>query len=80
MISPWIANNKNSLESVKRVLLEKDLENSYAELPLLLMHQLLVGAETEVTRLQGEINNLNVKIGELEKQLPQPEGSSTSDK
>jgi len=80
MISQWIAVNRVTLDSVKRVLLEKDMENSYVEIPLMPIYRLLNGAEAEVSRLQNEINKQDIKIKELEKLIPAPEGSSTGDK
>ena len=65
MISQWIAVNRTTLDSVKRVLLEKDMGNSYVEIPLMPIYRLLNGAEAEVTRLQNEINKQGIEIREL---------------
>jgi hypothetical protein len=79
MISQWIAVNKKTLEATKRVLLEKDMENSFSEIPLMAIYRLLNGAEAEVTRLQSELDKKDIKIKELEELIPAPEESPKSD-
>jgi len=78
MISQWIAANKAQLDSIRRDLLKKDMENSHPELPLMPIYRLLNGAEAEITRLQNHINLNEAKIKELEKiSVPHPHPEET---
>ena len=80
MMSQWIVTNKKVSETIKRVLLEKDMENSNSDIPLMSIYRLINGAEAEITRLQNEINNQERQIKELKKLVPTPEESPQSDK
>jgi len=78
MISQWIATNKTQLDSVRRDLLEKEMEHSHPDIPLMEIYRLLNGAEAEITRLQNHINLSEAEIKKLEKlSVPHPHPEET---
>jgi len=72
MISQWIAVNKVQLDSIRKELLQKDMEYSHPDIPLMAIYRLLNGAEAEITRLQNHIDLSEAKIKKLEKSIPAP--------
>lgn len=76
MNNQWIVVNKNTIEAVKRILLEKDMENSYSELPLMQIYRLFNGAEAEILRLQVELNKKSKEIEALNTKTEEPKESN----